>query len=212
MLEYMLLGCAIAILILMLLRLNFTIKVSVVVDILKNSGILKVRIAGKRVFSSHFIGNPTKGNILFGKKKSKKPKAELHVNANKKDKRSVAAILSNPMLLCVQVKELSVDLNVGLQNDAFITVMALGSLQTILFAMFSFLRTRFGTHIVENLVPEFSQNRLDISAKATASVSIAGVGIGAIVLMAHKVNKLFKEKRRLHHEHFRKTRKRTASR
>jgi hypothetical protein len=145
-------------------------------DALKNDGCIALRIFGIDVFGAkiRFESDPGEHNNSIILKRGKK-RGEIHLNADKKDKKSVVALLNHPSLENLKIYSLDVSLRVGKSDDAFFTTVALGTVKVALFSLLGYLKSRYGTHIRESFLPEYNADEFTASARGIISISIADI-------------------------------------
>jgi len=192
----MLVFLAVSILFLAFLSLTFKTSATVKIDVLKNIGVVKIRLFGIKVFKLKFWSKDKPTDIEFAKSKkeknNKKKKPEIHVTANKKDKFSVASIINSPLIANLRIPKMHATVFMGAKDDAFLTVMGYSLMRITMHSMFSFMRNKFNTVITQDLNPVFDQNRLDIVAETHAHISVGDVFVGLNILLLRKLRKLFK--------------------
>ncbi|MDR2202055.1 MAG: hypothetical protein LBP26_04755 [Clostridiales bacterium] len=165
-------------------------------DMIENDGFFVVRIYGVRVFRGdiRFESNDIKHNNLIIEHGKKHKRDEIHLNADRGDRRSVVRLMSNPVFDNLIVEELAFDVRVGKNNDAFFTTMVLGTLRIMLYSALAFVKSRFYADIAETFTPEYNSDRFESDFFGIISLSIADI-IYSYVRAAFKKLRRRKERR-----------------
>ena len=188
----------IIIVVLSVLTRDIKVEFDIDADVLKNAGCVSLRICGLKVYAARFKLN-SHGDIVFENKKNKHP--ELHLNTNKKDNRSVAAIVSSSFLANMRLTSLSLKVHAGVAHDPFLTIMSFGSIRILVYAFLGIIRSRFYVKVDEELVPHFTENRLDFTVSLIINISLGDILYGLVLFLARKFNNLIK--RSSHEQHYR---------
>ena len=162
-------------LLLSLAALDIRVGITAEADVIKNSGGFKVRVFGIPVYSGkfHAESRDPAHNALIVEHKEKR--AEIHLNADKGDRKSVARLLSNPLFAALRIKRLVLDVRIGAEHDPFFTTLAFGSARVVLYSALSYIKSRYGTEISESFTPDYHANRLELTAYVGVYVSPGGI-------------------------------------
>jgi hypothetical protein len=162
-------------------------------DVLKNDGYIALKLFGAKVFRAklRFENDPEEHNNSIVLKSGKK-RDEIHLNADKEDKKSVVALLNHPSLENLKIHSLDLTLRVGKADDAFFTTVALGTVKVALFSFLGYLKSRYGTHIRESFLPEYNADEFTASARGIISISIADIIISYAYDGIKRIAKKFK--------------------
>ncbi|MCL2797240.1 MAG: hypothetical protein FWD58_04220 [Firmicutes bacterium] len=155
----------IAILAVSLLALDIRVEIEADAKLLANEGGFRVRVFGIPVYKGEFHAeskDPAHNNLVL--EHHKKKSGEIHLSADKKDKKSVASLLTSPLVAATRIKKLDLDVKLGAEHDPFFTTMAFGSARIVLYSALCFIKSRFGTQVSENFTPDYHADRLDFSA------------------------------------------------
>jgi len=192
-----------SILILLFAFVPLAIKIGVTfnADILKNVGKVSIRLWGIRVFKIalqvKFIDGyisvvpieKSKKNIGNKQKKNKKrEQREIHLNTNRKDKKSISVLLFSPLLEKLYIPTAKINLKFGIANDAFLSVL---SFQTICFLIDNaslFLQVNFNTKIEKKYDLEFNQNIFELNSEVENKIYIRDLIVGLFKHLMHKIN------------------------
>ena len=154
------------------------IRVGIEADgkLLQNEGGFRVRVFGLLVYKGKFHAESKDPihNALIVEHKAKK-RAEIHLNADKRDKKSVAAIISSPLFSAVRIKKISLDVVLGARHDPFFTTMAFGTVRIALYSVLSLIKSRYHPVITESLTPDYTADRLDFAVNAKVRISLGGI-------------------------------------
>lgn len=171
----MLVFLCIAILLLSLIALPIRVGVNFYVDVFNNRGFIKVYIFGIRVFYAaiHFEHDKGRHNDLVlehGKKESK-----IHLNTDAEDKKSIAAMMKNPVGKNIMIHKLSAHFTVGKTQDAFFTVALLQTLRVLFYTTAAPIKCQYNTRITESFTPEYNRDVLESDIIGIIGVSIANI-------------------------------------
>ncbi|MDE7395273.1 MAG: hypothetical protein K2M95_04045 [Clostridiales bacterium] len=185
----MLVFLCIAILLLWLIALPIRVGVNFYVDVFNNRGFIKVYLFGIRIFYAaiHFEHNKSRHNDLVlehGKKESK-----IHLNTDADDKKSVAAMMKNPVGKNLMIHKLSAHFTVGKTQDAFFTVTLLQWLRVLFYTTAAPIKCRYNTHITESFTPEYNRDVLESDIIGIIGISIANI-------ICSYLTSIFKNKRK----------------
>jgi len=153
-----------AIFVVSLLTFDIAIEVEADAKILENSGGFRVRVFGIPVYKGEFHAeskDPAHNNLIL--EHHKKKSGEIHLSADKKDKKSVASLLSSPIVSATRIKKLDLSVKLGAEHDPFFTTMAFGSARIVLYSVLCFIKSRFGAEVSESFSPDYHSDRLDFS-------------------------------------------------
>lgn len=100
---------------------------------------------------------------------------EIHLNVDKKDKKSIASVLSVPYFSNLVIENLSLDFYIGKNNDAFTTTMLMGGVKILLYSVISLIKSRHNVKVQENFFPEYNSDILHLDAFGIISISIADI-------------------------------------
>lgn len=154
----------------------FIVSVLVSGDVFSGKGNMKVTLFGITVFKAEIrleSVSALEKNIVVT---SGKKRDEIHLNADKDDDKSIVSLLKTlPIMSYIIIERLSVDVSVGLKNNAFVTTMATGILRTFLSAFTSFLANRQHIEIERKVTPEYNSDRMDFELFGIIKISLANI-------------------------------------
>ncbi len=159
-------------------------------DMFENDGYIAVKLFGIRLFRAaiHFESNDIKHNNLIIK--SGKKQNELHLNADKKDEKSIMRILNYPAFENIMIIKLEFSVKVGKNNDAFFTSLLLSGIRLAMFSALSYVKSRFGTEIKEGFIPDYNSDKLEMDFTGIISISFADIISSYLLSKLHKKQKL----------------------
>lgn len=146
------------------------------VDFFDNDGFVSVYIFGIRIMRAriHFEHDESEHNnslvVNHGKKNDK-----IHLNADPKDKKSIAAMINHPAFKGILIRELDAHFTVGKAGDAFFTTLLLSGIRTVFYAAGAFLKCRQNVVIRESFTPVYSGDKLEGDFSGIINVSIANI-------------------------------------
>lgn len=164
------------ILILTLIVLPFCLTVNAGVDILGNSGYIKLRLFFIPLFSGkiHLEALDLKHSNLILEFKRKRE--EIHLNADKNDKQSIRNFIKKvPILSAIRVRNVTFDAAIGKSDDAFFTTLTAGSLRTVFYALAAVLKSREDVTVRERILAVYTEDKLQANVFGIISLSIANI-------------------------------------
>ncbi|MCI9518042.1 MAG: hypothetical protein HFK08_02145 [Clostridia bacterium] len=184
----MLTAFSIIILVLTFVSLPFVFTVNLKADLFENSGTIAVSLFFVPIFKARIrveSESATEKNIVVisGKKRD-----EIHLNADKNDKKSVMALFkAAPVMSYLTVEKLDVEAAVGFAANAFSTTMIVGVLRTFFGALSAFLKSRQNIAIRNVIVPSYNKNKLDFDVEGIFKLSLANIINGFIAGILNKL-------------------------
>ena len=185
----MLTAFSIIILVLTFVSLPFVFTVNLKADLFENSGTIAVSLFFVPIFKARIrveSESATEKNIVVisGKKRD-----EIHLNADKNDKKSVMALFkAAPVMSYLTLEKLDVEAAVGFSAaNAFSTTMIVGVLRTFFGALSAFLKSRQNIAIRNVIVPSYNKNKLDFDVEGIFKLSLANIINGFIAGILNKL-------------------------
>lgn len=168
--------CTILLLTLAVTPLRVTAKVGA--DVLQNRGYISLWLFFIPIFKSEFhIESPDSlhRNLIIERKKKKD---EIHLNADKNDKKSVRNLIKkSPLLSAIRVRNLTVDVRFGKSDNALMTTFTTGAIRTVFYGLAAFLRSREDVTIESAFTPDYNRDVMQADIFAIVSLSLANVMI-----------------------------------
>ena len=183
----MLIAVSVIILLLTLSVMPFVFTVDVSADMFANYGEIRVKVFFISVFKASVSlesVSPLEKNIVIvsGKKRD-----EIHINADKNDKKSIVALFHTvPIMSYIRVAGMKFDIQIGFCDNAFTTTMTVGTLRALLCGVSSFLLSRQKTQITGSVMPCYNGNALDFKIFGIFKLSLADIINGFIAGLLSK--------------------------
>lgn len=176
----MLVFFSVCILILSLIALPIRAGINFYLNLFGNDGYIKVYIFGIRVFRAavrfeHDEGHHNNLVIMHGKKEGK-----IHLNTDPQDKKSVAAMMKNPVMSNMLVEKLSAHFTAGKTNDAFFTVALMQAMRVIFYGALAPIKCRYSVKITESFTPVYNNDILQIDFIGIICISIADIIVSLV--------------------------------
>ena len=153
------------------------------VDFFDNDGYFALLLFGHKIFDGkiRFESNDIKHNNLILHTGKKEKESEIHLNADKKDEKSIANMKMPPIMKYLLIERIGFDVRIGKRDDAFFTTMLLGGVKIILFSALAFVKSLYpSVKINEKFSPEFNEDKLNADFFGIISISIADIIISLI--------------------------------
>lgn len=162
-------------------------------DFFETDGFFALRLFGYKIYGGEirFESNDVKHNNLIIHSGKKQKESEIHLNADKKDEKSIMNMKMPPIMKYLLIEKLGFHVRIGKRDDAFFTTMLLGGVKIFLYSALAFVKSRYpSVKIEERFSPEFNDDKLNADFFGIISVSIADI----IISLA--VSKLFDKKKK----------------
>ncbi|MCL2862220.1 MAG: hypothetical protein FWE22_07415 [Firmicutes bacterium] len=174
----MLVFFVVAILILTLFVMPFYLTIKAEYDIVKNEGKVRVRLFFITVFLKKFeLSSEGVANFAAG-----------YINNFNKD------TLVKKLLGAAQkarIYDLSLTLEIGKSDDAYVTALAFSFFQIIASAILTFIKSQYDPVIKKKFIPVFNENQFIVFLNGIISISIADIIYG---LAKHSIKRRRKAK------------------
>ncbi len=162
-------------------------------DFFDNDGYFSLMLFGHKIFGGkiRFESNDIKHNNLIIHAGKKEKESEIHLNADKKDEKSITNMKMPPIMKYLLIERLGFHVRIGKRDDAFFTTMLLGGVKIILYSALAFVKSRYPSAIIEEqFSSEYNEDKLNADFFGIISVSLADIIISLIA------SKLFSKKKK----------------
>lgn len=160
------------------------------IDVFVNEGTIEVSLFGfvklfkTEVYLRHL--DPLRNNLVV---KGKNKEYEFHINADKRDEKSIIKFFDVDFLPYINIVTLELELEVGKRDDAFFTTMTLGAIRIIFYSIFAALKSSQKLDVRENFVAEYNRDLFRTSFFGIINISIADIIFSFILYLGKKIAK-----------------------
>ena len=182
----MLVFFSVSILVLTFLALPFSLTVNAGVDAGGKRGYIKRCLFFIPVYRAVLRpdGEAFHKNLMIERRKKTD---EIHLNADKNDEKSIMQFFrKTPLLSAVRVRNLTLDVRLGIKDNAAATTFALAGIRAAFGAAAGFFRSREDISVYGRFIPEYNADVLQADAFGIISISIANIIYGFVTSLLYR--------------------------